>query len=56
MKDSGDVDPRDPNLGRIIRDLWDFNSRLAKAAPQRGVRKFRSIEELNAARDGSRKG
>ena len=53
MGDTGSIDPDDPNLGRVMGEVWDFNSRLARSArsPQpRGVRKYRSIEELNRAR------
>ena len=50
MGDTGSVDPRDPKLARVMRELWDFTSRLARSTPPRGVRKYRSIEELNRAR------
>ena len=50
MGDTGSLDPRSPHLARIIRDLWDFNSRLASPARARGVRKFRTVEELRRFR------
>lgn len=49
--DTGSVDPRDPKLGRVMSDVWQFTSRLARTSPRRGVHKFRSIEELNRARE-----
>ncbi len=50
MGDTGSMARRDPNLGRVMREVWDFNSRLVRTTPLRGVRKYRSIEELNRAR------
>ena len=50
MDDTGSLDPRSPSLARIIRDLWDFNSRLASSTRVRGVRKFRTVEELRRFR------
>lgn len=50
LGDTGSVDPRSSELGRIIADVWAFSARLAPLRPVRGVRKLRSIEELNRHR------
>jgi hypothetical protein len=50
MGDTASVDPRSADLARIMRDLWAFTSRLAPAVSTRGVRKFRSVEELDRFR------
>lgn len=44
-------DPQDPRLTDRIRKLWSFSRRLSSPPPfPRGVHKYRSIEEANAAR------
>jgi hypothetical protein len=45
------VDRDDPELVPRIRRLWAFARRLAPGAQPRGLRKFRTIEEANEARD-----
>jgi hypothetical protein len=43
--------PTDPRLAERIRQLWAFSRRLTSPqAGPRGVFKYRSIEEANAAR------
>lgn len=45
------IDPNDPRLTERIRALWTFSNRLSPPPPiRRGVHKYRSIEEANAAR------
>ena len=45
------IDPKDPRLTERIRALWTFSDRLAPPPPiRRGVHKYRTIEEANAAR------
>jgi len=41
--------PGDPELYRVMAGLWDSGARLRPMPRQRGVRRFRSIEELDAA-------
>jgi hypothetical protein len=44
-------DPNDPRLTRRIRRLWEFARRLTSPPPfPRGVHKYRSLEEADAAR------
>jgi hypothetical protein len=44
-------DPNDPRLPQRIRRLWKFARRLTSPAPfPRGVHKYRSLEDANAAR------
>ncbi len=44
-------DPDDPRLTKRIRALWTFSLRLSPPSPiRRGVHKYRTIEEANAAR------
>ena len=50
MPDTGSINPRDPRLGQVIEALWDVSTRFALRAPTRGIRKYRSIEELNLDR------
>lgn len=45
------LDPKDPATWAAIRDLWGFISRALPPLYPPGVRRFRSIEELNHARD-----
>lgn len=40
-----------PDLVVRIKRLWAFSTRLTPRQIPRGVRKFRSIEEANQARD-----
>lgn len=40
----------DASLGRRIAFVWEMAMRLGRPLP-RGVRKFRSVEEMSAARD-----
>lgn len=42
--------PVDEHLAARIRSLWSFASRLAPVGTPRGVARFASIEEANAAR------
>jgi len=42
--------PLDTHLAARIRSLWSFASRLVPGESPRGVAKFASIEEANAAR------
>lgn len=51
MGDTSSVDPRSPDLGRLIADVWAFNDHLASLQPVRGVHKFSSIDELNRHRE-----
>lgn len=45
-------DPSDPRLLSVIRSLWHRSAALAgHPSYQRGVRRYRSIEEANADRD-----
>ncbi len=41
----------DPELGRRIAELWRRAAAFAHVEPRPGVRKFRSIEELNRDRE-----
>ena len=43
--------PGDPQPSRTMRQLWDFGRRAATMRFRPGVYKFRSIEEMDAARD-----
>lgn len=46
------LEPGDPRIPRVLRFLWSVGSVLTlRFPPPRGVQKFRSIEEANAARD-----
>lgn len=45
------VDAGDPRIVRKIRYLWALSSKLCKLYIPRGVRKYRSIEEMSADRD-----
>ena len=42
----------DPALADRIRRLWRFTARLARPSAPRGLRRFRTIEEANAEREG----
>ena len=42
--------PGDPALYVVIKALWDLGRRTSKTRPRPGVRRFRSIEEMSAAR------
>lgn len=45
------ISPDDPRLTERIRALWSFSLRLAPPPSiHRGVHKYRTIEEANAAR------
>jgi hypothetical protein len=41
----------DPALARAIASVWDFGRRLHKPAFRPGVRKFRSVADMEAARE-----
>lgn len=41
--------PGDPELYRVMAGLWDAGARLRPLRRPSGVRRFRSIEELDAA-------
>lgn len=43
------LSPDDPRLLRRIRGWWASSARFWPTRPPRGVHKFRSIEEMNAA-------
>ena len=45
------LDPKDPMTWAAIRDLWGFIARALPPLYAPGVRRFRSIEEMNRARD-----
>ena len=49
MGDNAWLDPDDPRLPRVIRAVWERSRRLAPPRSRPGVRRFRSIEEKNAA-------
>ena len=44
-------EPGDPELYRAIRAVWDFGHRTSTRRSTPGVQKFRSIEEMKAAKD-----
>lgn len=41
--------PGDPELYRVIAELWAMGARVRPRTWQPGVRRFRSIEEMDAA-------
>ena len=43
--------PGDPTLARTMRQIWDLGRRASTRRFRPGVYKFRSIEEMDAARD-----
>ena len=50
------LEPGDPRIARIAEWLWEFSASLLGPAQhmdfgQRGLKKFRSIEEANADRE-----
>lgn len=45
------LDPKDPATWATIRDLWSFTVHTLPPLYPPGVRRFRSMEELNGARD-----
>jgi len=45
------ISPDDPRLTARIRALWSFSNQLTPPPPiRRGIHKYRTIEEANAAR------
>ena len=42
---------QDPDLARRIAELWRRTAAFAHAEAEAGVRRYRSIEELNGARE-----
>lgn len=44
-------EPGDPDLYRAIRAVWDLGRRTATSAARPGVRRFRSVEEMDAAQE-----
>ena len=45
--------PGDPELYAAIRSVWDLGRRTSQRSLRPGVRRFRSIGEMSAARDGA---
>ena len=45
------LDPTDPATWATIRELWGFLARALPPLYPPGVRRFRSIEEMNRARE-----
>jgi hypothetical protein len=45
------LDPNDPQTWVVIRDLWGLIARTLPPLYPPGVRRFRSIDEMNRARD-----
>lgn len=46
------IDADDPTLAQRVRNLWETASKLATPLRfERGVRRFRSVEEANQDRD-----
>lgn len=43
-------EPGDPELFRVMRDLWEFSDRVLRPQFPPGVYKHRSIEEAEAQR------
>ena len=42
--------PGDPELYRVIRDLWEFGRRTSKVRFRPGVYKYRSVAEFDPER------
>lgn len=42
--------PGDPALYAVIKSVWDLGRRTSKLRLRPGVRRFRSVEEMSAAR------
>jgi hypothetical protein len=51
MEDALWYERTDPALPRAIARVWDFAARVCPLRFPRGVHKYRSIDEANAARD-----
>lgn len=47
------LDPKDPATWARIRELWQFSSHLLPPLFPPGVTRFRSIDELSAAREAA---
>ena len=45
------LDTKDPATWAVIRDLWGLIARTLPPLYPPGVRRFRSIDEMNRARD-----
>ena len=49
MGDNTWLDADDPRLATVIRAVWDRSRRFHRPRPRVGVRKYRSIDAMNAA-------
>ena len=49
MGDNAWLDAHDPRLATVIRAVWERSRRFNPPRPRPGVRKYRSIDAMNAA-------
>ncbi len=45
------LDSGDPLIAERLRKMWAFTARLVPIRPPRGLRKYRSVEEADQARE-----